>query len=266
MLKRTVAAALIGSVLGVGASAANVHTPLRDSTPSNTLLIRPFSMRYRVLRSGWDLGTAVFSLVPHSGIWIFHSEAHATGLAKLFVHATFKETTRFKSGAEGLRPLHYTYSDSGNKGNDEKIFFNWAKRIAVDKKGKHTRTFNISAGTQDRLTAQLMLSIQLLKGRSTQTTYTVIGGGKRNKYRIVLKRSATVATPAGNFHTVVVAWSNPKKAESTTFWMAPELQYLPVKMTEKKKGKATLSFVLSQYKGPRTKLRSASDTTRTRAQ
>lgn len=253
MILRIAAAALISIVFNTSAIAGNLHASVKTTGSSDVLRIRPFTMHYRVLRSGWDLGTAVFSLVPRSGVWLFRSEAHATGLAKFFVDATFQEISKFTVRANGLEPLLYNYIDSGNKNNNEKIVFNWHKRVATDTKGSHKKVFTLAIGTQDRLTAQLMLSIRLLEGKSAQTTYTVIGGGKRHDYRIHRGRTTTVATPAGNFRTVIVEWVNPKKTQSTIFWMAPRLQYLPVKMTEKKKGEASISFVLFRYKGPRTK-------------
>ena len=41
---------------------------------------------------------------------------------------------------------------------------------------------------------------------------------------------------------------NEKKNRTTTFWLAPKLDYLPVQMQQTEPGKATISLVLTEIK------------------
>ena len=227
---------------------ASVAAPARATAglPA-TLNIPPFRMRYRVLRDGWHLGNATFTLQPaEDGTWVFKSRASASGLAALFVHSTFSEHSHFTLHDHQLRPLGYTYTDSGSPSHDESVRFDWAAGQALDTKGGKTRQIPLAPGILDRLTVQLALSRQLAAGLPLPATWAVITGGELKHYHLRHKGKDLLATPAGDFDTVIVSREDPKSRRSTTFWLSPKYGWLPVKMQQKEPGKATVTFVLSK--------------------
>lgn len=226
----------------------SVAAPARSTAElPATLNIPPFKMRYRVLRDGWHLGNATFTLQPaENGTWVFESRASASGLAALFVHATFSEHSHFTLHDHQLRPLDYTYTDSGSPSHNEAVRFDWAAGQALDTKGKKTHQLPLAPGILDRLTVQLALSRQLAAGLPLPSTWAVINGGELKHYRLRHKGKDLLATPAGDFATVIVSREDPKSRRSTTFWLAPKYAWLPVKMQQKEPGKATITFVLTK--------------------
>ncbi len=209
--------------------------------------IAPFKMRYRVLRDGWHLGNATFTLRPaDSGTWLFESKANASGIASLFVHSSFSEKSHFTLHAGNLRPLHYSYTDSGNPDHDESIEFDWIKNLAYDTKDKKTKRVTIQPGILDRLSAQLFLSRHLSLGLKLPGTISIVKGGKIKHYHFTRKGKDLLATPAGDFETVIVMREDPQSRRRTIFWLAPKYQWLPVKMQQREPGKATITFVLSK--------------------
>lgn len=212
-----------------------------------TLDVSPFEMRYRVLRDGWHLGNAVFSLHPAgSGTWLFKSRANASGLASLFVHSNFGEQSHFTLHSGQLRPLSYRYTDSGNPKHDEHVKFDWARNIAHDTRGGNTKQVSIRPGVLDRLSAQLSLSRRLSAGLALPKELSIVKGGKVRHYHFTRKGKDLVATPAGDFETVVVSREDPQSKRRTIFWLAPRYQWLPVKMQQREPGKATITFVLAK--------------------
>ncbi|HYW76017.1 MAG TPA: DUF3108 domain-containing protein [Gammaproteobacteria bacterium] len=243
---------LLASGAGMAAPPATSVSPATapakaaHSLPA-ALDIAPFKMRYRVLRDGWHLGNATFTLRPaDSGTWLFESNASASGIASLFVHSSFSEKSHFAIHAGRLRPLHYSYTDSGNPGHDENIEFDWVKGLAYDTKGKKTKRVPIQAGILDRLSAQLFLSRQLSLGLTLPDTISIVKGGKIKHYHFKRKGKDLLATPAGDFKTVIVMREDPESKRRTIFWLAPKYQWLPVKMQQREPGKATITFVLSK--------------------
>jgi hypothetical protein len=228
------------------ASPGTVQQGASRPLPS-ALDIAPFKMRYRVLRDGWHLGNATFTLQPaESGTWMFESTASASGLASLFVHSSFSEKSHFTLHAGELRPLSYSYIDSGNPGHDENIVFDWVKDLAYDTKDKKTRRVAIRAGILDRLSAQLFLSRHLSLGLELPDAIYIAKDGKIKRYHFKRQGKDLLATPAGDFETVIVMREEPESKRRTIFWLAPKYQWLPVKMQQREPGKATITFVLSK--------------------
>lgn len=245
--------ALLGTVLtSVIAQPAFATVPIQQpptvKIQPGTPAIHPFRMRYRVLRNGWHLGNAIFTLKLEKNGWEFHSTARASGLAALFIGTTFTETSRFRVNAGWLQPLTYAYTDSGNKSHDERIVFDWRRGEALDFKGAERKIFNIEPGVLGRLTAQLDLSRRLLAGERPGGNYRIVTGGKLETYRLIRKKNTAIATPAGNFKTVVLERKDARSKRTTTFWLAEKLQYLPVKIRQSAPGKATVTFVLAKYR------------------
>ncbi len=228
------------------AATAPIHTAaMAMAKLPTTLAITPFKMRYQVLRDGWHLGNATFTLQPAAdGTWLFQSQASASGLAALFVHATFSERSHFMLHDQRLRPLSYTYTDSGNPAHNETIRFNWTTRQARDTKGDKTVRIALAPGILDRLSVQLALSRQLAAGLPLPATWEVINGGELKHYYLKRKGRDVIATAAGDFNAVIVTREDPRSKRTTTFWFAPQYEWLPVKMQQREPGKATITFVL----------------------
>ncbi len=240
---------MLASGPGAAARAATATAARADATRSlpTALDIAPFKMRYRVLRDGWHLGNATFTLQPaESGTWLFESKASASGLASLFVHSSFSEKSHFTLHSGELRPLSYSYTDSGNPGHDEHIEFDWVKDLAYDTKGKKTHRVVISPGILDRLSAQLFLSRHLSLGLKLPDMIEIAKDGKIKRYHFKRQGKDLLATPAGDFETVIVMREDPESKRRTIFWLAPKYQWLPVKMQQREPGKATITFVLSK--------------------
>lgn len=237
-----------------GGRAAPAGAPAPGSAPAvpvpanlpHVLGITPFSMSYHVLRDGWHLGNAVFTLQKNDGTWEFHSRARASGLASLFVHSTFTESSRFTLRDGVLQPLAYTYTDSGKPEHNEEISFDWARHEAKDTKGSETKVLPLARGMLDRLTAQLELSRELSAAVQLPAAFVVVNGGKIKRFHLRKSGRDEIATPAGNFETVRMVRADPESKRVTTFWLAPKYQWLPIKIEQREPGKATVTFVLTR--------------------
>ena len=74
----------------------------------------------------------------------------------------------------------------------------------------------------------------------------IVNDGKIKRYHFKRRNRDVLATPAGDFETVIVMREDPESKRRTIFWLAPKHQWLPVKMQQREPGKATITFVLTK--------------------
>jgi hypothetical protein len=101
----------------------------------------------------------------------------------------------------------------------------------VRRNGK-TSQYSTHAGTLDTLNLELQLREDLKSG-GLRDRYWLSDDKSEDPVRFVLRGNATIRTPAGSFDTVRVDRIHDDPARSTSFWMAPKLDYLPVRVTQK---------------------------------
>ncbi len=213
------------------------------------LRIPLYKADYSVGRNSLRLGTARFSLTQNKdGTYTYTSVSRAAGLAALFLSDVITETSRFKVTDGNLQPLQYSYDHSGNsRDRKENIQFDWAKGVAHSNEGGKHHTLPLTAGTYDRLLAQLAVSVDLEVGQ-TVGKYRVLDHNEINIYHMQPQGNTALKTPAGEYEVIEIARKDSKKNRVTTFWLAPKLDYLPVQMEQTEPGKATISLVLLDIK------------------
>lgn len=222
---------------GVSTVAAHPH--------STRLGLPQFSMHYHVLRNGWHLGNAVFSLQRRGHIYKFVSMAEPTGIASLFIHTHLREETRFTLKNGQLVPLDYRYTDSGHPDHDQLISFDWKRNFALSHFDHHTKKIALKVGTLDRLLAQLAISRDMQQQGHPREQYFVAYKGKIKIYRLKHKGSSDVKAAGKNWRTQVIVRNDRDSKRKMTFWLAPRLHNLPIKMQQQAPGKATITFVLT---------------------
>ena len=210
--------------------------------------IPAFKMHYQVLRNGWHIGGANFTLQRRDGAWHFHSKAQPSGIVSWFVSATFTESSRFTIVDRRIRPLEYRYTDSKSPDHNEHIRFDWLSGEAHDKKGEDETSVPIQPGMFDRLSAQLAISRQLDAGLALLSPFRIVHDGEVDEYHLKRTHSGKTDTPAGTFKTVLVIRKEPGSKRENKFWLAPDYAWLPVKMQQIEPGDATYTFTLARLK------------------
>lgn len=204
---------------------------------------------YSVGRNDLHIGTAQFSLSQEkNGTYTYKSVTQAVGLAALFFSDIITETSHFAVNNDRLQPLVYSYAHSGNdRDRSQTIRFDWSKHTAHDSEGSSHHVISITEGTYDRALAQLALSVDMAAGH-LQDDYRVLDQGKFQSYRLKQVGVVRLKTPAGEYDTVEVARHEEKHNRTTTFWLAPKLDYLPAQMQQTEPGKATITLVLTEIR------------------
>ncbi len=202
-----------------------VFTSLAPPASADTLT--PFRANYTAnLDAGVELNANAYRELrqQEDGSWVFDSTADA-------VVARQHEASHFTYADDEIQPLEYRY-ERKLLGRERLVdlAFNWPDNQVTTTVEEKPWRMKVPAGTQDKLSYQLQLRLDLAAGK-TDLVYQVADGGPLSEYHFRVIGKETVETPAGNFEALKVERVRSSEAKRTThLWFAPELEYLIVKL------------------------------------
>ncbi len=160
----------------------------------------------------------------------------------------FTEQAIFKAKNDRIIPLLYDFDHGLNTSKDSSLSFNWSNSTVTDAKRKLTRT--ISPGTQDVLSFQLQLRLDLLKhgDNFTEKNYTLFDKKRFKEYSVRHIGEETLATPAGRFLAVKLEQRRKGKKDYSHIWLAKNKDYFLLRIERIKDKTATYSLQLSDVK------------------
>jgi hypothetical protein len=209
---------------------------------------KPFSARFSVSRGALSLGDLELKLsLDAAGDYRYHAHTVPGLLARLFSGEEIVEESQGSLTPKAVIPAHYSLQQAGNDEEDKEIRFDWRDEKAHTTSEGVTWSQHIDAGTQDRLSQQLMVRLHLAQGMRDMD-YPVADGGKIKRYRFQVVGEEQVKTPYGRLRGLKVQRSKGNRAPDYTIWFAPDLDYLPVRIERRQKSGNYL-MVLEKVKG-----------------
>ncbi|OTG67427.1 DUF3108 domain-containing protein [Acinetobacter silvestris] len=222
--------------------ATSLSTALLMVGFSNTALaMSPFQANYQFSYNGKNMGTATRVLSKTGNNWTYVFSATAAAIASA------SETSRFSFNNGQIASNSFSRTSKILIHNDTMtINFNPSTKTINTKKKDKVRSFEWKAGALDELNAELQVR-EDLKGSGLKSTYLIADAKGLDARRFVKQGTESIKTPFGTYNTVKVVLSHDNKAKSSTFWLAPQLDYLPVKMAHQD-DKTSYSLLLTGYK------------------
>lgn len=211
------------------------------SVSSNTFALEPYTAEYGFnIDNRWS-GQSSRVLRKDGDDWVY------TFIARVPVLANATETTRFRLDEQrNVLSKHHNmrYKILIKNKNLAMNFDQATRKINVDVSGKKT-TLDFKTGTLDELNLEFQVREDLKKG-GLQSQYFVADEKSVDTVRFVREGQEQLSVPAGRYDTVRVrrVHSNPKR--TTTFWLAPSLDYLPVRVMQNDDG-TVYDFTLSRF-------------------
>lgn len=204
-----------------------------------------FQADYSVKKGSMTLGNLRTTLKYSGNKYSYHKKTQATGLAALLTGIKVTENTDGTFAGQQLTPQNYLFKQSrhGSSKIDKAAFR--GNKVAGAYKGKPYH-FTIKKGTQDRASLEIMLA-QNLSQNKAQLNYQIVGRGEQLEYKFQKLGRQMLKTPAGTFNTIKVKIIRKSGKRDTTFWMAKELGYMPVKVVHREK-KDFITSVIKKYK------------------
>ena len=185
--------------------------------------------------------------IQSDGTYRFESKLHATGLASLVSKDELHETSSgvFRQGK--FHPSAYTHVRKSKKPLNVDTRFD-RENATVNTIVNGTQSSSpLLEGMLDKLVYQAAIMHDLDAGKS-KLSYRITDRGEEKSYDPVVGDTAVVDTQLGRFNTVTVIRQRTKDKRRTIFWCAPELGYLPIKVSNREKDGSETIALLTDYR------------------
>lgn len=207
----------------------------------NGLPVTPYQAHYEVYASGFSIGDAVITLTATGpGTYQMNSDVRPNGLVALLASGRIHEQASGEIRNGAIRPSQYErLLDTGRKSTHMQLHFDWSAGQVQARNDSEQAVLPLSSGTVDPLSLQLLVMGDLRRGQIPDQ-YSLIDKTQIKTYQIRNQGEEMLDTPLGRLRTVRINQYTPGKTRMTTFWVAPELQYLLVRISQEKDGKEEL--------------------------
>jgi len=216
------------------------------STSQANLLESGFKIEYDVNYNGMELGVSTRHLLfTSSQNAIYKSTTTPEGFAALLIDETITEISKLSITRKEIKPMQYTETKT-KKGKIEKqqLNFDWRKKELINSYSKVNE--KLEPHTHDLLSFQLQI-MQDLQQHKTNMQYRVATKKHTRSYSLNVLGKETIETAMGEFDVIKLQSKSSEGESQFTFWAAPALEYLPIKIQKiNDKGK-TFSFTIRSF-------------------
>jgi hypothetical protein len=150
--------------------------------------------------------------------------------------ATVTEQSLFRIEEQELVPLEYQYKRSGvGKNKKIKLTFDWPEgKVSDEAEGWE---IEITPGILDKLLYQFRMREDLEKAALNNEpwpsmTYQIADGGRLKTYDFKVTGEEELETPVGNINTVKVIRVRKSEDRSTSFWLAPDYEFMLIRLQQ----------------------------------
>ena len=217
-----------------------VSAPLAAEDALPGVSMPTYTAVYRVEYKGRKAGKSSVELTYDdvSKAYRYTSSIALEGLYKLAA-PDGSAWSEFRLGADGLVLLR-SWIDGVKGAADTLVEFDWDHGLA---RSDAFGSVRVASGTLDAGTMPVALMNSLLHAQ-TAGSHTVLNGGETKTYQFAQTAEETLNTPLGALSTTVVEEQQPESRRTTVLWMAPELCFLPVRITQQVDDHTETSLVL----------------------
>lgn len=208
---------------------------------------QPFSATYDTEWRGITAGTSKFDLVHVGGNeYTYRSLNLARGFFRIAFPDAITQMSRFTIVDGIVTPMSYRADDGSSKTDrDINLDFNWHDSLATGVAENKPVSVALKPGTQDALSVQIALMIELMAGRSPEH-FWLLDKNELKDYLYAREGTATLTTPMGKIETVIYrsTRAGPGSTRVTRFWLAPSLGFLPLRAEQVRNGKREFALTI----------------------
>lgn len=219
------------------------------AAPAGAAVLQPFTATYAASHGWLGLGQATFQLESTGAdCWRWHGVANPSGLAALFV-GQVKNSSTFCVAQDGtLLPQHFDYYEEGDAEDSYTLSFDWSEATVQYNGGE---PFAVPRGAIDPFLIQIAARLWLEQAENpaqlSPQKFTIVDEHEIKQYQLAVSPGRRIDTGAGSFDTIRVARVD-EGEKQLVFWVAPKLDYLPVRVEHRKNGETQIEFVLKRLK------------------
>ena len=216
------------------------------TTSQANLLQSGFNAEYDVNYNGMELGVSKRRLsMSKNQIATFEAATYPEGFAALLIKETITETSKIKITHEKIQPIQYVEAKD-KKGKIEKyqLSFDWNKNTLRNEYLKTSEP--LKSNTQDLLSFQLNIMQDLQKHKKSMQ-YRIATKRHTRDYNLKIVNTEKLETAMGEFEVIKLTTKSVEGKSQFTFWCAPTLEFLPVKIQKTNDKGNKFSFTLRSF-------------------
>jgi hypothetical protein len=232
ILAVALAALLVGVCLPVNAA-------LSESDP-DAESVKPFSAHYEASWKGINVGTSEIALkkLSEPNQYQYTWTITARGIFRLAYSDDLVQNSWLTIEGGHVRPEKYR----GKEGSATvSLDFDWNAKRATGESEKKPVDIQLHDGTQDVMSIQVEVMVDLKKGNLPKT-FWIVDKDQLKEFLYTQEGSARIRTEIGELDTVVVTSQRAGNNRLLRMWFAPSLGYLPVQAERSRDGKVEIAM------------------------
>jgi len=188
-----------------------------------------YDAHYSASLKGFTVGKIEQSLRHNGDLIVLKNEAQTSGAVSLFKDKRVKQRSSFMIGANYIKPVSYSYSDPDKYRRNVNLDFNWHEQRVSDSYSRNNIKLPQDVEVLDKLSYQVAMMRDLSKGH-TSLSYLAHNGREFKPYNLEVIADERLKTKLGWIDTKVIKLVRDGNKKTTLLWVAPSLNYIPVKL------------------------------------
>lgn len=212
-----------------------VFSAFNPSAAQTEVSVPTFQAHYDVRINGIKVAKSRFSLTRKGdNEFLYEQNSEAIGIASWFKREKVRETSHWKLTEQGIQPVTYRYSRKGGSDDREvELIFDWQSHRVENRVKDQPWSMDIPDGALDKLVMQIAMLLDIQSGE-THFKYPIADGGRLKHYEFKVVGEEKIKLPSGKVNTIKLARLDDDR-DQTFIWVAPEMQFIPVRFLKIKK-------------------------------
>ena len=192
-------------------------------------------------------GTLRAKLENNNGIYTYTLKTEPTGFWKLIANGSINESSEFEIIDGEIRSINYRLNDTIRRNpRESKVDFDWGKNVIKGFYKDRVIDFDIDR----RILTRILLQIEIMhreQRNNLEDSYLIIDKDEIKEIDITSSNSGKkISVPFGSYEVVEVSHRSKNSNRINTFWLAPDLDFIPVKLEQTEGNKVNFEANLVQ--------------------
>ena len=213
---------------------------------SSWALPREYSAIYNAKLKQAD-GVLATQLKKNGDVYSFELITEPTGFWKVITKGSVIERSRFVIENDQLKTYDYHLIDTiRKKSRESESEFNWS----TSKITGYYKDREIDIPLEGKTLSRIVLQLQIMHDQEKQiasTDYLILDKDALKKITVFPEEFITeTSVPFGKFQTIKISHQSENSERLNSLWLAPELNFIPIKISQSINGKTSFEANLTQ--------------------
>tara|TARA_B100000073_G_C23702259_1_gene560853 strand:- start:176 stop:886 length:711 start_codon:yes stop_codon:yes gene_type:complete len=178
-------------------------------------------------------GTLRAKLENNDGTYTYTLKTEPTGFWKLIAKGSINESSEFEIIDEKIRSINYRLNDTIRRNpRKSEVDFDWSKRLIKGFYKDRVIDFKLEKPILARILVQIEIMHQQQKN-NLEDSYLIIDKDEIKEIVITSSNEGKkISVPFGSYDVIKVSHQSKNSNRINNFWLAPELDFIPIKLEQ----------------------------------